>query len=239
MKTSIIIPTYNEIKTLPDVLNNLSKIDLHKEIIVVDDGSQDGTVAWIEKSMQEKIFPFELKFLRHEFNKGKGAAIRTGIEHATGDIILIQDADMEYDPQYIPEVIKPIAEKDFDVVYGSRLLSEKSQTYNVFYLWGNQFLTFLINFLFNIHMTDSYTGYKAFKTNVAKKLNLTSDGFEIEAEISCKIALAKYKFIEIPIVYSSRTREQGKKINFTDAIKGIFKIFEIRTKSLFSMLWIF
>jgi glycosyltransferase involved in cell wall biosynthesis len=227
MKVSIIIPSYNEIETLPEILKRIAKLGLDSEIIIVDDGSIDGTLEWLDKVKKSGEFPFILKTFNHEQNKGKGAAIRTGIEHATGDIVLIQDADTEYDPKYIPEVIKPIAESGFDVVYGSRLLSDKSQTYNIFYLWGNQFLTFLINFFFNVHMTDSYTGYKAFKTNVAKKLNLCSDGFEIEAEISCKVALEKFQFIEIPIVYSSRTRKQGKKINFTDAIKGIFKILKI------------
>lgn len=233
MRTSIIIPSYNEIDTLPEVLRRVSALSIDKEVVVVDDGSIDGTREWLDRAAAEKSFPFELKVLKHAVNKGKGGALRTGIAAAAGDIVIVQDADLEYDPAYIPEITRPIAEGGFDVVYGSRLLSGRSQTYNIFYLWGNQFLTLLINLLFGAHMTDSYTCYKAFRTPLLRSLGLVSGGFEIEAEISCKTAFRKYKFTEVSIVYASRSRLEGKKINYRDAIKGVLKILELRLKSFF------
>lgn len=228
MKISILIPSYNELKTLPEILSKISAINLEKEIIIIDDGSTDGTFDWLLKAVEGKAYPYEIRLFKHERNKGKGSALITGIEKAKGDIILVQDADLEYDPKHIVSLVKPIIEDDFDVVYGSRRLAKESETYNVLYLWGNQFLTVLNNILCGSNMTDSYTCYKAFKASIIKNLNLSSPGFEIEAEISAKIALAKYKFTEVPIVYTSRNREEGKKINYKDAIKGILKILEIR-----------
>jgi glycosyltransferase involved in cell wall biosynthesis len=233
MKVSIIIPSFNEITTLPEVLKRISSLSIDKEVVVVDDGSTDGTREWLDAAAADKRFPFELKVLKHPVNKGKGGALITGFAAAEGSVVIIQDADLEYDPKYITEIVRHIEEADFDVVYGSRLLSGRSQTYNIFYLWGNQFLTSLVNLLFGAEMTDSYTCYKAFKTRVVRSLELVSRGFEIEAEISCKVAFRRYKFIEVPIVYASRSRLEGKKINYRDAIKGVLKIFELRCKSVF------
>jgi len=235
MKTSVIIPSYNEIKTLPEILKRIAALTIDKEVLVVDDGSTDGTREWLDKAAAERLFP-ELRVIRHAINKGKGGALRTGFEAASGGIIIIQDADLEYAPEYIPEIVKPIAEGAFDVVYCSRLLAGDAKPYNIIYLWGNQFLTFLIDLLFFAKMTDSYTGYKAFKAPVVRALGLVSDGFEIEAEISCKVAFGKYKFTEVPIVYASRSRQDGKKINYKDAVKGTFKIFELRFKSIFGSI---
>lgn len=233
MKISIIIPSYNEIGTLPEILKRISALGIEKEVLVIDDGSTDGTREWLSKAISEGSFPYELRMIQHASNKGKGGALRTGFTAASGDIIIVQDADLEYDPAYIPEITGKISESDFDVVYGSRLASGKSQTYNLLYLWGNQFLTFLVNLLFFAKMTDSYTCYKAFRAPVVRALELVSDGFEIEAEISCKVAFRKYKFAEVPIVYASRSRDEGKKINYKDAVKGVLKIIELRLKSLF------
>ncbi len=230
MKLSILIPSYNELKTLPEILRKISSVNLEKEIIIVDDGSKDGTFEWLEKAVEGKAYPYKIRLFKHDRNRGKGRAIITAIGHAKGDILVIQDADLEYNPKYIEALVKPIVEDNFDVVYGSRLLSKESETYNLLYLWGNQFLTLLNNVLCGSRMTDSYTGYKAFKARVIKNLNLSSSGFEIEAEISSKIALRKFKFTEIPVVYASRKREEGKKINYKDAIKGVLKILEIRFK---------
>jgi glycosyltransferase involved in cell wall biosynthesis len=199
----------------------------------VDDGSTDGTREWLDSAARDELFPFPLKYLRHEVNRGKGGALRTGFAAAAGDIIIIQDADLEYDPAYIPEIVRLIAEGGFEVVYGSRLLSKQSRTYNVLYLWGNRFLTSLINLLFGAEMTDSYTCYKAFSAPVLRSLGLVSGGFEIEAEISCKIAFRGYKFVETAVVSISRSRKEGKKINYKDAVKGVLKILELRFKSLF------
>ena len=228
MKLSILIPSYNELKTLPEILSKISSINLEKEIVIIDDGSTDGTFDWVSKAINGNAYPYEIRIFKHDRNRGKGSALITGIKEAEGDIIVIQDADLEYNPKYIEPLVKPIIEDDFDVVYGSRRLSGKSETYSVIYLWGNQFLTTLNNVLCGSKMTDSYTGYKAFKAPIIKNLNLSSPGFEIEAEISAKISLAKHKFMEIPVVYTSRGRQEGKKINYKDAIKGVLKILEIR-----------
>ncbi len=228
MKLSILIPSYNELKTLPEILSKISSINLEKEVVIIDDGSADGTFDWVSKAINGNAYPYEIRIFKHDRNKGKGSALITGIKEAEGDIIVIQDADLEYNPNHIEPLVKPIIEDDFDVVYGSRRLSGKSETYNIIYLWGNNFLTTLNNVLCGSNMTDSYTGYKAFKAPVIKNLNLSSPGFEIEAEISAKVSLAKYKFTEIPVVYTSRGRDEGKKINYKVAIKGVLKILEIR-----------
>ncbi|OGS12651.1 MAG: hypothetical protein A2234_05530 [Elusimicrobia bacterium RIFOXYA2_FULL_58_8] len=228
MKTTIVVPSYNEMRTLPAVLKALAAVPLEKEVVVVDDGSTDGTREWLDGAVASGEFPFELKFIKHALNTGKGGALITGFNAASGDIVIVQDADLEYDPAYIPAIVAPIADGTADVVYGSRLLSGQSRTYNLFYLWGNQFLTLLINIFFGARMTDSYTCYKAFRAPLLKKLGLVSHGFEIEAEISCKISFLGLRFREVPIVYASRSREDGKKINYKDAVKGVLKILRLR-----------
>ena len=228
MKTTIIIPSYNEIRTLPDVLRALSGVALEKEVIVVDDGSRDGTREWLDKAVSAKEFPYELKVIKHEKNTGKGGALITGFGAASGDIVIVQDADLEYDPGYIPSVVKPIEEGRADAVFGSRFISGKFETYNMLYLWGNLFLTFLVNLFFGAKMTDSYTCYKAFRTPLLKKMRLVSAGFEIEAELSCKTAFMGLRFEELSIVYAPRSRQEGKKINYRDAIKGVLKILKLR-----------
>jgi len=228
MKTTIIIPSYNEMKTLPAVLKALSGVALDKEVIVVDDGSRDGTREWLAKVIAAKEFPFDLKMIKHEVNSGKGGALLTGFAAASGDIVIVQDADLEYDPNCIPLIVKPIEEGRADVVFGSRFLHGKAETYNILYLWGNLFLTFLVNLLFGSKITDSYTCYKAFRTPLLKKMRLVSTGFEIEAEMSCKMAFLGFRFEELSVTYASRSRHEGKKINYKDAIKGVLKILRLR-----------
>jgi glycosyltransferase involved in cell wall biosynthesis len=227
MKTTIVIPSYNEMHTLPAVLKAVAAVQLDKEIIVVDDGSTDGTREWLAKAAASGEFP-GLKVIEHEKNAGKGGALITGFAAAAGDIAIVQDADLEYDPGCIPSIVKPIEEGRADAVFGSRLYYGKSATYNIVYLWGNKFLTFLVNLLFGARMTDSYTCYKAFRTPLLRKMKLTSPGFEIEAEISCKTAFLGLRFEEVPIPYVPRSRQAGKKINFTDAVKGVLKILRLR-----------
>jgi len=228
MKTTIIIPSYNEMKTLPEVLKALSGVALEKEVIVVDDGSRDGTREWVDKAVSSKEFPFDLKIIKHEKNTGKGGALLTGFNAASGDIIIVQDADLEYDPNCIPSIVRPIEEGRADVVFGSRFLRGRAETYNILYLWGNLFLTFLVNLFFGARMTDSYTCYKAFRAPLLKKMRLDSTGFEMEAELSCKTAFLGLRFEELSVTYASRSRHEGKKINYRDAIKGVLKILKLR-----------
>jgi glycosyltransferase involved in cell wall biosynthesis len=228
MKTTIVVPSYNEMRTLPAVLKALAGVALEKEVVVVDDGSSDGTREWLDRAIAAKEFPYELRVVKHEKNTGKGGALITGFNAASGEIAIVQDADLEYDPNDIASIVRPIAEGRADAVFGSRMLSGKSETYSRLYLAGNKFLTFLINMLFGAKMTDSYTCYKAFRTPLLRKMNLVSAGFEIEAELSCKAAFMGLRFEEIPIIYASRSRRDGKKINYRDAVKGVLKIIKMR-----------
>ncbi|HAT72941.1 MAG TPA: glycosyl transferase [Elusimicrobia bacterium] len=228
MKTTIVIPSYNEMRTLPAVLKALTGVALEKEVIVVDDGSGDGTREWLDKVIAAKEFPYELRVIKHAANAGKGGALITGFNAATGGIVIVQDADLEYDPADIPSIVAPIAAGRADAVFGSRMISGRSETYSQLYLAGNKFLTFLVDLLFGARMTDSYTCYKAYSAPLLKKMNLVSTGFEIEAELSCKTAFLGLRFEEVPIVYASRSRQDGKKINYKDAVKGVLKIMEMR-----------
>lgn len=228
MRTTIVIPSYNELPTLPAVLKAIGGLDLDKEVIVVDDGSADGTREWLEKAIAGREFPYELKLIKHEANRGKGGALITGFGAAAGDIVIVQDADLEYEPRCIPEIVRPIAEGRADAVFGSRILSGRSETYSRLYLAGNKFLTFLVSTLFGVTMTDSYTCYKAFRTPLLRAMKLSSNGFEIEAELACKTAFLGLRFEEVPIVYTSRSRSEGKKINYKDAVKGVLKIIALR-----------
>jgi glycosyltransferase involved in cell wall biosynthesis len=223
-KISIIVPTYNEEKTIDSVLNTLNSTDfgLEKEIIVVDDGSTDNTLFVVEKYKNDS-----LKIVSHKKNQGKGAAIKTGIQNSTGDIIVIQDADLEYNPQELKTLIQPILDKKTLVVYGSRFLKENPCIYKSYYL-GNILISSLISFLFKQKVTDSYTCYKVFHKTVFKDIDIKSKRFEFEAEITCKLLKNKYKILELPISYNPRSIQQGKKIKFKDAIIGFLTILKIR-----------
>lgn len=227
MKTTIIIPAYNEIKTIAAVFDRLAGLkDFNFDVVLVNDASRDGTREWAEQAFAEKRYPFLSAVLSHQTNMGKGAALITGIKAAAGDITIIQDADLEYDPAQIPAMSELIANGTAEVVYGSRFLSHKSETFSYIYLLGNKTLTWLTDILCGGSFTDSYTCYKAFKTDILKSLEMESHGFEIEAEFSVKTAMRKFKFTEVPIVYKCRTRAEGKKINGRDAVKGILAIFK-------------
>ena len=234
MKLSIIVPVYNEEKTIGKVLEILSNLrfslhNLEKEIIVVDDGSTDATRDILSRLRTSDIGhrTLDLKIIFHERNQGKGMAIRTGLKEATGEVVTIQDADLEYNPQELEKLLPPIVKNNVEVVYGSRFLQENPTLYRRYY-WGNKFLSFLISVLYGVKVTDAYTGYKMFKKEVLKNIKLTSKRFEFEAEITCKLLKNGYKILEIPISYQPRSLKEGKKIFWKDGFLGIWTILRIR-----------
>ncbi len=225
MKLSVIIPVYNEKNTLGKLVERVLKENTPKEIIIVDDGSTDGT-----REIIEKIRNKEIKKVFHSVNQGKGAAVRTGIKHATGDVLIIQDADLEYDPKYYQALIEPIAKGGAKVVYGSRLKTMKlkwrgkDRTPMPLHFLANRFLSFLTNFLYGSCLTDMETGYKVMTKEVYKALNLTADRFEIEPEITAKILLAGWKIQEIPIATKPRGYDEGKKIKARDGLAAAWTL---------------
>lgn len=225
MKLSVIIPVFNEKKTIKEIIKKVQNINIKKEIILIDDFSNDGSRAIIKNDITGN----NIIRLYHDKNLGKGAAIRTGIKHVSGDIVIIQDADMEYDPNDYFSLIGPITRGDADVVYGSRLSGGAPQrVYMFWHMMGNKFLSFITNLLYNTTLTDMETGYKVFRTEVIKSLNLKSNHFEIEPEITAKIFKKKYKVYELPISYYGRTYEEGKKITWRDGFTALWTILKYR-----------
>lgn len=223
MKVSIVIPCYNEKRTIDTILRRVRDVPLtlEREIIVVDDCSTDGTrdllTAWQGVDGVRVIF--------HEVNRGKGAALRTGFAHASGDIIIIQDADLEYDPNEYPKLLKPILDGKADIVYGSRFAGGES--HRVLYFWhslGNRFLTLLSNIFTNLNLTDMEVCYKVFKREVLDHIELKEDRFGFEPEFTAKIARQGYAIYEVGVSYYGRTYEEGKKINWKDGLRAIYVI---------------
>ena len=224
MKITVIIPCFNESKYIEKVISEINLQEISdKQIIIVDDGSTDGTVDKLKK-LKEDGKVNNLVF--HENNKGKGAAIRSAIKHVEGDIIIIQDADLEYSPKDYPRLIKPIAEGKADVVYGSRFLGG-ADAHRVLYFWNrvaNAILTTFTNILVDMNLTDMETGYKVFKREHLNVKNLEEKSFGIEPEITIKLAKKKLKFFEVPISYNGRSYNQGKKITIKDAFIALYCI---------------
>jgi len=217
---SVIIPVYNEAATLGKMIERVRAASLSKEIIVVDDGSTDGSRELLKEMGQGSLNGLRLLF--HEKNLGKGAAIRTALLCVHGEITLIQDADLEYDPAEYPKLIEPILSGDADVVYGSRFLGGP---HRVIYFWhrvGNGFLTLLSNLLTNLNLTDMETGYKVFRTDVLKRLPIRSDRFGFEPEVTVKAAKMGCRIYEVPISYRGRSYAEGKKITWMDGLRAVF-----------------
>ena len=224
---SVIIPCFNEDKTIEIIVEKVQKYKSHPlEIIIVDDCSIDNTPLIIQKFVS--IYP-NIKTFRHNINQGKGAAVCTGIKHATGDVIIIQDADLEYDPYDYTALIEPFLKTDADVVYGTRFKGASYTRLHFFWHYlANKILTTMTNVVTNLNMSDMETGYKLFKTEIVKNLILKEKSFGIEPEITIKLAKKKYIFYEVPISYSGRSYKQGKKITLKDAFIASYCIFRYR-----------
>lgn len=224
MKISVVIPVYNELKTLDEILRRVKATNLATEIIVVDDGSTDGTRALYEKYATDEL----VKIILHERNQGKGAAVVTGIKAATGDVIIIQDADLEYDPREYPNLLRPLEEGLADVVYGSRFLGAPRRATMFWHMVANKLLTFLTNILYNNILTDMETGYKVFKKNVVDGITIHARRFDFEPEFTAKILKRKVRIFEVPITFNPRDYSEGKKIQLKDAFEAVWTLFKYR-----------
>jgi len=225
MRVSFLVPAYNEAATIEAVLDAVWALDLEKQIVVVDDGSTDGTADIVERWRADR----DGVVLVRKQNRGKGSAVRAAIPHVDGDIAVIQDADLEYDPSDVPALIEPIERGVADVVFGSRLSGGRPQrAYLFWHLVGNRFLSFLTNLMFNTTLSDMETGYKAFRTDVLRSLELRQDDFGIEPEITGKVCKRKLRIYELPIAYYGRTYAEGKKITWRDGFKAIRVLLGVR-----------
>lgn len=217
---TVIVPVYNERQTIAEILKRICTVNVDKEIIVVDDCSTDGTREWLRELKQAN-----LRVLYHDVNRGKGAALQTGFRAARGDIVLIQDADLEYHPSDYPNLLKPILDGHADVVYGSRFLG--GSEHRVLYFWhyaGNKLLTLFSNMFTNLNLSDMETGYKVFRREVIEKLELQETRFGIEPEMTAKIARMGCRVYEVGISYYGRTYAEGKKITFKDGLRALWCI---------------
>lgn len=227
-KISIVIPCYNERETIETIVERVLKSPIiQKEIIIVDDCSNDGTAELI----REKLEPAVHKVIYHAQNMGKGAALRSGIKLSTGSIVIVQDADLEYDPSDYPKLLTPIMDNKADVVYGSRFSG--GDPHRVLYFWhyvGNKFLTLFSNVFTNLNLTDMETCYKAFRGDIIRSLKIEENGFGFEPEITSKVAKLRCRIYEVGISYTGRTYEQGKKITYRDGLRAIWCILKYASR---------
>lgn len=221
MRLTVVIPVYNEVHTILSLIERVQAVPVDKEIVLVDDHSTDGTRALLEQT----AFPANVRVLYHERNAGKGAALRTGFAAATGEVVIIQDADLEYDPQEYPKLLQPIRDGKADVVFGSRFAG--GETHRVLYFWhslGNKFLTLASNAFTNLNLTDMETCYKVFKREVLQQITVEENRFGFEPEITAKVAKLRVRIYEVGISYAGRTYEEGKKIGWKDGVRAMWCI---------------
>ncbi|MGI9077944.1 MAG: glycosyltransferase family 2 protein [Gemmatimonadaceae bacterium] len=221
MKLSVIIPVYNEVATLASIVRRVQAVALEKEIIIVDDCSTDGTTDVVRQLAAHS----DVRALYHQNNQGKGAALRTGFAAATGDVVIVQDADLEYDPDEYPKLLKPILDGKADVVFGSRFMGGES--HRVLYFWhyvGNKLLTYLSNCCTNLNLSDMETCYKAFRREILQAIVIEESRFGFEPEITAKVAKTRCRVYEVGISYSGRTYEEGKKIGWKDGVRAFWCI---------------
>jgi dolichol-phosphate hexosyltransferase len=229
MLLSLVMPVYNEGDTLRTILEQLGKVELPipYELIVVDDGSSDGATDRIERAWVPNAE--EVRVVKARANRGKGSALRKGFALARGDILGVQDADLEYDPAQIPELVAPILERRAEVVFGTREFGAHA-AYTYWYVVGNRMMSMLASALFNRYVTDAYTCYKFLTRDRYRQLRLTADGFEIEAELTGGLLRSGARVYEYPITYSARSREQGKKIKMSDGVRGAARLLRVRLR---------
>ena len=228
MRLSIIIPVYNEAATIADLISRVVQTGLAAEIVVVDDGSIDDTRAILEKMQQAHHPGLTFKVIYHDKNQGKGAALVTGMHNVQGDVILIQDADLEYDPRDIPAMLKPIQEGIAEVVYGSRFLGGPRRSTMFWHMVANNLLTLLTNILYDSILTDMETGYKMFKRTTVQNIVFRARRFDFEPEFTAKILKKKARIFEVPITFNARDYEDGKKIGLKDAFAAVWTLIKFR-----------
>ena len=224
MKISVIVPVYNEIQTIDEILKRVQATDIPDEIVIVDDGSTDGT----RQRLAELDGVGSIRVILHEHNQGKGASVMTGIRQASGDVLLIQDADLEYDPRDYPDLLKPIQEGVADVVYGSRFLGGPRRSTMFWHMIANKLLTLMTNLLYNHILTDMETGYKVFRREIIQDMTIHAKRFNFEPEFTAKILKRGVRVFEVPISFNPRDYNEGKKIKLIDAFEAVWTLIKYR-----------
>lgn len=224
MNISVIIPAYNEKNTIREIIRRVESVDVADEILVVDDGSTDGT----REILSEYDENGAVKVIYHQRNQGKGSAVRTGIQNAQGDLVIIQDADLEYDPREYKALLKPIEEGLAEVVYGSRFLGAPRRTTMFWHMVANKLLTLMTNVFYDTILTDMETGYKVFKMDVVEDLHIKARSFDFEPEFTAKVLKKRVKIYEVPITFNPRDYEEGKKIRLKDAFQAVWTLVKYR-----------